>query len=114
MSSASSCSRGGEMRRALTRRSVGGGGAGLLAPCLLLAQGAKTRTVAVLFSGDSEDDEPSLRPFFAQMARLGWLEGKKVAYDRHSGKGTRDFLATMASTAAGRGPRPSHPAHPGN
>jgi putative ABC transport system substrate-binding protein len=93
------------MRRVLTRRSVVGAmGAGLLAPRLLFAQGAKTRTVAVLFTGDSEDDEPSLRPFFAQMARLGWLEGKKVAYDRHSGKGTRDFLATMASTAAGRAP----------
>ena len=80
-------------------------GAGLVAPRLLFAQAArKTATVAVLFAGESDADEPSVRPFFEQMARLGWVEGKNVAYDRHSGKGTRQYLATMASIAAGRAP----------
>ncbi|MEO8142926.1 MAG: ABC transporter substrate-binding protein, partial [Betaproteobacteria bacterium] len=36
--------------------------------------------------------------------KLGWSEGKDVIYDRHSGKGTRPYLATIASIAAGREP----------
>ena len=93
------------MGRMATRRLLLGAlGAGLVAPRLMFAQAAKTPTVAVLFPGDSDDDEPSLRPFFEQMARFGWVEGKNVIYDRHSGRGTRQYLATMASMAAGREP----------
>ncbi len=76
----------------------------LYAPRLLLAQAAAMKTVAVLFIGDSADDEPAARPFFGEMARLGWIEGKTIVYDRHSGKGTRQYLETMVSTAAGRAP----------
>ena len=93
------------MRSLIRRRTLlGVMGAGLVAPGLAFAQAAKTATVAVLFAGDSDDDEASVRPFFEQMARLGWAEGKNVVYDRHSGKGTRQYLATMASLAAGREP----------
>ena len=76
----------------------------LAAPRPLFAQAAKMPTVAVLFAGDADDDEPVVRPFFEQMARSGWTEGKNIAYDRHSGKGTRQYLATMASIATGREP----------
>jgi len=92
----------------ITRRTLlhvmGAMGAGLVMPGLALAQAARIATVAVLFAGDSDDDEPALRPFFDHMARLGWTEGKTVIYDRQSGKGTRQYLATMASLAAGRAP----------
>lgn len=73
-------------------------------PARVLAQDARLRTVAVLFVGDADDDEPSAQPFFQEMARLGWVEGKTIAYDRHSGKGTRAYLDTMASNAAGSEP----------
>ncbi len=96
------------MGRLISRRTLlrvmGAVGAGLAAPGFAFAQAAKTVTVAVLFAGDSNDDEPSVRPFFEQMARLGWTEGRNILYDRHSGKGTRNYLATMASMAAGRAP----------
>jgi putative tryptophan/tyrosine transport system substrate-binding protein len=82
---------------------LGAMGAGLIAPRLLFAQ-AKMPTVAIIFAGDSDDDEPALKPFFEQMGKLGWEEGKNVTYDRHSGKGTRPYLATIASIAAGREP----------
>ena len=59
-------------------------------------------TVVILFAGDSEDDEASARPFFAEMERLGWSEGKNVTYDRLSGKGTLQYLESLASTAASR------------
>ena len=83
---------------------LGALGAGLVVPQLLFAQAAKTPTVAVIFAGDSDDDEPALRPFFDQMEKLGWVSGKSVVYERHSGKGTRPYLATIASIAAGRAP----------
>ena len=92
------------MRGMTTRRAVlGAMGAGLFAPRCLFAQ-AKIQTVAVLYAGESDDDEPAAKPFFEQMARSGWVEGKNITYDRHSGKGTRQYLATMASIAADREP----------
>jgi putative ABC transport system substrate-binding protein len=91
-------------RRALLRF-MGAMGAGLSVPGLSFAQAAKkTPTIAVLYAGDSDDDEPVVRPFFDKMARLGWTEGKTVNYERHSGKGTRQYLSTMVSQAAGREP----------
>lgn len=86
------------------RRLLAAMGAGLAAPHFVFAQAAKIFTIAVLFAGDSEDDEPVARPFFGEMSRLGWVEEKNVAYDRHSGKGTRQYLATMAGNVAGRAP----------
>ncbi len=83
---------------------LGAMGAGLAAPGLLFAQGARMMTVAVLFVGESEDDEPAARPFFEAMSRFGWVEGKTINYDRHSGKGTRQYLDTMVSKVAGTEP----------
>jgi len=79
-------------------------GAGLALPRLALAQAAKSATVVVLYAGDSDDDEPAVRPFFDAMASLDWVEGVKVSYDRRSGKGARQYLATLASAAAGAAP----------
>ena len=73
-------------------------------PRLLFAQGSRVMTVAVLFVGDSADDQPAARPFFEEMARLGWLDGKNVAYDFHSGKGTRQYLESLVGMAVGRAP----------
>jgi putative ABC transport system substrate-binding protein len=83
---------------------MGAVGAGLAVPGFALAQAKKVPTVAILYAGDSADDEPVVRPFFEKMTKLGWVEGKSVTYDRHSGKGTRQYLATMVSVAADREP----------
>ena len=77
---------------------------GLISPRLLFAQAARVMTVAVLFIGESGDDEIAARPFFDAMTRHGWVEGKNIAYDRHSGKGTRQYLDTLIGTAVGRAP----------
>ena len=86
------------------RRVLGLLGAGISAPGILLAQPARVPTVAVLFIGDSEDDEPTARPFFETMARFGWIEGKTINYERHSGKGTRQYMEAMVGSAAGAEP----------
>ena len=93
------------MKRRTVLQFMGAAGAGLALPGFALAQAAKKiPTVAVLYAGDSADDEPVVRPFFEKMAKLGWVEGKSVTFDRHSGKGTRQYLATMVSVAADREP----------
>ena len=97
--------RDGELKLGKRRRLLQLMGAGLAAPGLLFAQAAKRiPTISVLYAGDLADDEPVLWPFYERMARLGWAEGTNIAYDRHSGKGMRQYLATMASVAAGREP----------
>ena len=92
-------------KRRTLLRFMGAVGAGLAVPGLACAQGAKKiPTLAMLYAGDSDDDEPVVRPFFDKMASLGWTEGKTINYERHSGRGTRAYLAAMVSQAAGRGP----------
>ena len=91
-------------RRALLGMLAAVGSWSVLPPRLALAQAARMRTVAVLFIGESDDEEVAARPFFEKMAKLGWVEGKTVAYDRHSGKGARPYLETLASNAAGGQP----------
>lgn len=78
--------------------------AGLALPALVLAQPARVPRVAVLFIGDSDDDEPAARPFFQKMEKLGWIEGKTIQYERHSGRGTRQYLETMVGNATGAEP----------
>jgi putative ABC transport system substrate-binding protein len=78
--------------------------AGVASPRLLFAQAARVPTVAVLYIGEAEDEEAAAKPFFDAMARLGWIEGKNIAYDRHGGKGARPHLETMASNASGAEP----------
>jgi len=96
----------GARRRVL--RLLGAGallpGAGLLAARAALAQAEKLMNVAVLFPGDSDEDEKLAAPFFESLARHGWVEGRNIAYERHSGRGTRQYLEAMVSNAAGSSP----------
>jgi len=79
-------------------------GAGLLAGPLAFAQTGRKFSVAVLFAGEEQDDEPAMRPFFEEMRRLGWSESTNLAYERHYGRGTREYMEGLAKSAAGRGP----------
>ena len=78
-------------------------GAGAVAPGMLFAQQARMPLVAVLFIGDT-DDERAAKTFFETMARHGWVEGKNIAYERHSGNGMPQFLETMVGNATGSEP----------
>jgi putative ABC transport system substrate-binding protein len=74
-----------------------------LAPRAALSQPAK-KAVVVLFAGEEEDEAPAKRPFFDEMRRLGWSEGDNIVYERHYGKGTREYMAGLAKVAASRAP----------
>jgi len=86
------------------RRALAILGIGVTLPQALRAQAPKVVNVAVLFPGESDDDERAARPFFEEMARLGWEEGKNIAYDRHASKGARPYLESLVGTAVGRTP----------
>jgi putative ABC transport system substrate-binding protein len=75
-------------------------GASLVAPCLALAQ-QRPKNVVVLSAGDSEDDEPAGRAFYEEMRLRGWSEGSNIVYTRLYGKGSRSYVAGLASSAAG-------------
>lgn len=79
-------------------------GTGIVAPRLALAQAARTASVIVLFAGDAEDEELSARQFFDEMRRLGWQEGKNIAYERVFGKGMRGYVEGLARSAASQAP----------
>jgi putative tryptophan/tyrosine transport system substrate-binding protein len=74
-----------------------------IAPRLVFAQAAR-KAVVVLYAGEEEDEEAAKRPFFDEMRRLGWTEGANIAYERHYGRGTREYMAGLAKSAASREP----------
>lgn len=89
----------------ISRRSLLGVlGAAALAPHLSFAQAARKYSMALLFAGDSEDDEPATRVFFEEMRRRGWVDGTNIAYERLYGRGSREYVEGLAEAAAGRAP----------
>jgi putative tryptophan/tyrosine transport system substrate-binding protein len=78
-------------------------GAAAVLPWRVLGQPAR-KTVVVLFAGEEDDEEPAKRPFFDEMRRLGWIEGGNVEYERHYGRGTREYMVGLAKSAASRAP----------
>jgi putative tryptophan/tyrosine transport system substrate-binding protein len=45
-------------------------------------QGGKLRRVGVLAPSTAEREAVTLKPFFEEMQRLGWIEGQSVVFDR--------------------------------
>lgn len=67
------------MGRMATRRLLlGAMGAGLVVPGLVFAQAKRSVTVAVLYAGDSDDDEPSARPFFDQSRKAAHAKAARA------------------------------------
>jgi len=90
---------------AMKRRTLLGAlGLAAALPRLAMAQPARPMQVIVLFTGESEEDDPSTRSFFDQMRRLGWTEGQNIVYERLFGKGMRAYLEGLARSAVSRTP----------
>jgi putative tryptophan/tyrosine transport system substrate-binding protein len=67
-------------------------------------QAVRAKRVIVLFAGSPEMDEPASAPFFDQLRRLGWIEGRSVTYERLFALGSRDKMAELARVAAAKRP----------
>ena len=62
------------------------------------------RRVGVLAPSTFANEEVTLKPFFGEMRRLGWIEGQTIAYDRAYAGDQYDMLARLAAELVARGP----------
>ena len=82
-------------------------GAGLASrEALLRAQtsAVAVRRVGVLAPSTRAKEEITLRPFFDEMRRLGWIEGQNIAYDRVYADDQQQTLSRLASELVARKP----------
>lgn len=73
---------------------------------------ATPRRVAVLTPGNRADDEPLGAPFFDEMRRLGWVEGRNITFDRVYGNERMALLPELASEMVARRPELIYVASP--
>ena len=70
----------------------------------LIAFAQRKAKVAVLFGGIPEDDIPANAAFFAEMRRLGWIEGQNIVYERAHTGGSRERSLELARAAVAKKP----------
>ena len=75
-----------------------------LAPVAVRAQATRAKRVAVLLTGSREIEDARVAPYFEEMRRLGWVEGRNISYERMYALGSRDRMAELARAAAAKGP----------
>lgn len=49
-------------------------------------------------------DEPASAPFFDELRRAGWIEGRNISYERLFARGSREKVAELAKVAAAKRP----------
>ncbi len=69
-------------RRRVLQFAIGVGVASSALPLRAQAPAASIRRVGVLAPSTRAKEEVTLKPFFEEMRRLGWIEGQTIAYDR--------------------------------
>ena len=80
-------------------------GAGLASREALLRAQTSTgavRRVGVLAPSTRTKEEITLKPFFDEMRRLGWVEGQNIAYDRVYADDQQQRLPTLAAELVAR------------
>ena len=75
-----------------------------LAPLAVRAQSSKAKKVVVLFAGNPETDVPAVAPFFRELQRAGWVEGRNIVYEHLFATGSREKVAELAKVAAAKHP----------
>ncbi len=66
--------------------------------------GVSPRRVGVLAPSTHAKEEQTLKPFFDDMRRLGWVEGQTIVYDRAYADDRQDGLAQRAAELVARKP----------
>ena len=74
------------------------------APFAARAQGGKTKKVVVLFAGNPETGEPATAPFFRELQRAGWVEGRNIIYEHLLAGGSREKICVSPRSTAWRYP----------
>ena len=65
---------------------------------------ASLRRVGVLAPSTHAKEEVTLKPFFDEMRKLGWIEGQTIAYDRAYADDRHQDLARLAAELVARKP----------
>ena len=65
---------------------------------------AGLRRIGVLAPGNAAKEAATLKPFFDEMQRLGWTEGRNIAYDRAFADDRTDQLPRIAAELVARKP----------
>jgi putative ABC transport system substrate-binding protein len=73
-------------------------------PAARAAEVASPRRVGVLAPSTRAREEVTLQPFYDEMIRLGWVEGRHVVYDRVYGLDQQAELPQLAAALVARGP----------
>jgi len=90
--------------RRLLLIALGAALAGHAAPLRAQASPAKLRRVGVLMPSTRAKEEVTLKPFFDEMHRLGWVEGQTITYDRVYADDQHERLPALAVELVARKP----------
>jgi putative tryptophan/tyrosine transport system substrate-binding protein len=91
-------------RRRMLRFAIGVGVSAVAAPLWAQAPARNMRRVAVLAPSTRAKEEVTLKPFFDEMRRLGWVEGQTIAYDRAYADDRHQDLPRLAAELVARKP----------
>ena len=91
-------------RRCLLRFAIGVGLSARALPLWAQNAAAGLRRVGVLAPSTRAKEEITLKPFFDEMRRLGWIEGQTIAYDRAYGADRHQDLPRLAAELVARMP----------
>ena len=92
-------------RRRILQFAIGVGvAAGALPLRAQQAPAASIRRVGVLAPSTRAKEEVTLKPFFEEMRRLGWIEGQTIAYDRTYADDRHQDLPRLAAELVARKP----------
>jgi putative tryptophan/tyrosine transport system substrate-binding protein len=91
-------------RRRILRFAIGVGVSAVAGPLWAQAPGANVRRVGVLAPSTHAKEEVTLKPFFDEMRRLGWIEGQTIAYDRAYADDEQQDLPRLAAELVARKP----------
>ena len=91
-------------RRRILRFAIGVGVSAVAAPLWAQTPATNMRRVAVLAPSTRAKEEVTLKPFFDEMQRLGWIEGQTIAYDRAYADDRHENLPRLAAELVARKP----------
>ena len=92
-------------KRQLLALALGAGLTRWAAPLGAQASSAPTlRHVGVLAPSTGAREEITLKPFFDEMQRLGWVEGRSIVYDRAFADDRLDQIPRLATALVARAP----------
>jgi putative tryptophan/tyrosine transport system substrate-binding protein len=88
----------------MLRFAIGVGVSAVALPLWAQAQAANMRRIGVLAPSTRAKEEVTLKPFFDEMRRLGWIEGQTISYDRAYADDRHQDLPKLAAELVARKP----------